>query len=428
MPSEKKTSILYVAHRAPFPADKGDRIRGFRHLTRLARLGEVDLVAMADSEAEAAVARDGLGALCRRVEIIPRQKLRALFQMGLHALCARSLTTAWCHHPRVRRTLERWQQEGAYDLAFAFSSGIGPWLDRVEARRKVVDLCDLDALKWRALAGDGGLMAPVYGYEARRLFPIEQRLGETADLCFLSTPQEADDLRAVSTPQHLRILTNGVPWVDFSDLAPPSEAPPVVAFLGQMDYPPNVMAARHLAHEVMPAVRRTASDAVLKIIGRAPSAAVKKLAEDPKVEVTGAVDSVPAALEGVRVFCAPLDRGRGIPNKILDALSAGRATVISSWSAKALTGEVGQDYLVADGGLARAEMIASLLNDPARCDALGGAGQAYVRKHHDWEQVLDRLEASLVDLLADRTKTPPLTREQSAVRLGPRRLAAQDAG
>lgn len=427
MLSQNMESILYVAHRAPFPADKGDRIRGFRHLTRLTRLGEVDVIAMADSPEEASVAKEGLSKMCRRVEVIPRQKLRALAQVGLHFLTGRSLTTAWCHHPQVERILQQWQDDTAYDLAFAFSSGIGPWLDRTNARRKVVDLCDLDALKWRALAGDGGLMGPIYSYEANRLFPLEQRLGEMADLCFLSTPQEAEDLNAVSTPQDLKVLTNGVPWADFSQLAPPSKAPPVVAFLGQMDYPPNIMAARHLAHEVMPNVRKTAPDAVLKIIGRAPSTTVKKLAEDPAVEVTGAVDSVPEALSGVRVFCAPLDRGRGIPNKILDALSAGRATVISSWSAKALTGAVGDDYLVADGAEDRTRVIASLLNDPIRCDALGAAGQTYVREHHDWERVLDRLEASIRELLDDKTSVSPLVRDKKAVTLAQRQLATREA-
>ena len=412
--SVKKKSLLYLAHRAPFPPDKGDRIRGYRHLTRLARLGEVDLVAMADSEAEAALARTGLAPLCRRVEVIPRRPFFALCQVGLHLLAGKSLSTAWFDDARVRKVLAGLGADRRYDLAFAFSSGIAPWLERIEADRVAVDLCDLDALKWRALAGDGGLMAPVYALEAARLLPIEQRLGEQADLCFLSTPNEADDLIAVSAPHKLNVLTNGVPWGDFSHLQPPSGAPPVVAFLGQMDYPPNVLAAEHLAHEVMPRVRMTAPGAVLKIIGRAPTKAVQRLEDDGRVEVTGAVESVPKALSDVRVFCAPLDRGRGIPNKVLDALAAGRATVISSWSAKALSGRPGEDYLVADGAEARAAAIAALLNDPARADALGAAGQAYVRRHHDWNRVLDQLEAALADLLADNSQIRPLAGERHA--------------
>jgi glycosyltransferase involved in cell wall biosynthesis len=105
------------------------------------------------------------------------------------------------------------------------------------------------------------------------------------------------------------------------------------------------------------------------------------------------VDSVPAALAGLAVFVAPLDTGRGIPNKILEALAAGRATLVSSWSARALEGQPGRDYLVADGAEDRARLVADLLADPARRDALGAAGRAYVRRHHDWDAVLDRLDA-----------------------------------
>ena len=414
--SVKKKSLLYLAHRAPFPPDKGDRIRGYRHLTRLARLGDVDLVAMADSAAEAETARKGLAPLCRHVEVIPRRMVSALVQVGMHLMTGKSLSTAWFDDLRVRAALVRLKAKGRYDLAFAFSSGIGPWLDRIEADREVVDLCDLDAFKWRALAGDGGPMAPVYALEARRLLPVERQLGERADLSFLSTPNEAEDLTLVAAPHNLNVLTNGVPWRDFLHLASPSETPPVVAFLGQMDYPPNVLASEHLAREVMPLVRKTVPDAVLKIIGRAPTRAVQRLEQDGRVEVTGAVESVPKALSDVRVFCAPLDRGRGIPNKILDALAAGRATVISSWSAKALCGKPGTDYLVADGAEARAEAIAALLNDPLRADALGAAGQAYVRQHHDWDRVLDQLEAALVDLLDDKSRVRPLVDRPSSPR------------
>ncbi len=172
----------------------------------------------------------------------------------------------------------------------------------------------------------------------------------------------------------------------------------MIGFLGQMDYPPNVAAVTHLALQVLPAVRRDVPDACLRIMGRAPSPAVLALADDPAVVVTGAVDSIPEALARVAVFCAPLDRGRGIPNKILEAMAAGRATVVSSWSARALAGEPGRDYLVADGVVERARVLAELLSHPDRCDELGAAGRDYVRREHDWEAVLDRLAALVGDL------------------------------
>ena len=49
--------------------------------------------------------------------------------------------------------------------------------------------------------------------------------------------------------------------------------------------------------------------------------------------------------------------------------------------------------MVADGVAERAAVLAELLADPERCDELGAAGRLYIRRHHDWDDVLDRLES-----------------------------------
>ncbi len=393
--------VLFLAHRAPFPPDKGDRLRAYRHIERLARLGPVDVVAQADDEAAARAARPGLEAICREVHIVTRRRLSALLHVGWSSVCpGRSLTAGWHADSRVRHAIEDLQQRHDYGLCWAFSSGTGPWWRSVRASTRVMDLCDLDALKWEALGRDEpGLMGWVYRLEGRRLLPLELELAAEADLALVSTAQEAGDLHERGgTPRRLELLTNGVDWRRFEHLPPPSAAGPVVAFLGQMDYPPNVRAVRHLAEEVMPVVRRSIPDAVLRIMGRAPSPEVMALAAPGQVEVTGEVPDVAVALGGARVFVAPLDTGRGIPNKIIEALAAGRATVVSSWSAHALNGRPGEDYLVADGVTDRARVVAELLSDAARCDRLGAAGRTYVRRHHDWDAVLDRLTALVEDV------------------------------
>lgn len=391
--------VLFVAHRAPYPPDKGDRLRAWRHLTRLSALGPVDVVAQADSEKDAIVARAGLSEICREVHVFTRRKLEALAQVGLALTTGKSLTVGWHRDSRVERALRDLQSRHAYDLCWSFSSGTGPWLQSHTAGPRIMDLCDVDALKWEALAKDAsGPRSWIYALEAKRLLPLEVALSESADACLVSTNQEADDIRHRGHPRRLEVLTNGSPWEQFVDVPAPSEAEPVVGFLGQMDYPPNIQAVKHLALEVLPIIRASVPDARLRIMGRAPTDEVLGLAREGEVEVTGSVDSIPEALAGIRVFCAPLDRGRGIPNKILEALSAGRATVVSSWAARALDGVVGEHYLVADGAEDRARTLAGLLADPGRCDELGAAGRLYVKQHHDWTDVLDRLESLVREL------------------------------
>ncbi|HMC91508.1 MAG TPA: glycosyl transferase family 1, partial [Allosphingosinicella sp.] len=45
---------LFLAHRIPFPPDRGDKIRSWHLLKHLATLGRVHLACFADDEADAA--------------------------------------------------------------------------------------------------------------------------------------------------------------------------------------------------------------------------------------------------------------------------------------------------------------------------------------------------------------------------------------
>jgi len=385
--------VLFLAHRAPYPPDKGDRLRAWRHLQRLAALGPVDLVAQADSEADAAAARPGLSSVCREVHVFVRRRPAALFSVGAALLAGGSLTLGWHRDGRVDAALDGLCARRDYGLLWSFSSGTAAWSGRCRARSRIMDLCDLDALKWEALgASTRGARGLVYRTEAARLLPVELALAAGADLTLVITPGERDDLLARGgRPRRVEVLTNGVPWQALSGLPAPSAAGPVLGFLGQMDYPPNVEAATFLAREVLPRVAAAVPGARLLIMGRAPAAEVRALAGGA-VEVTGALDSVAAGLGRCAVFLSPLRSGRGLPNKILEALAAGRATVISPFCARALSGTPGRDYLVADGAQAMAESAVALLRDPRACDALGAAGAAWVRSAHDWDDVLGRLE------------------------------------
>ena len=389
--------VLFLAHRAPYPPDKGDRLRSYHVLRGLAGRATVDLVALADDEAAARAAREGLAPLCRELVVLPRRRLAALARVAGAVPGGSSLTQAWMADARALRAVRELGARHAYDVCWAFSSGTATWWRTARARRRVMDLCDLDALKWEALGRDArGPIAFVRRTEARRLLPREVALGEQADLVFVSTRQEAEDLRARSTPRRLEILTNGTPWRDVAALPPPSRAGPVLGFLGQMDYAPNVRAAHELAEQVLPRVRRRVPQARLAILGREPVPELRRLAEkDPHVDITGSVASVPEALGGLAAFAAPLRTGRGLASKLLEALAAGRPLLLTPWAARSLLGEAGRHYLVADSPEAQAEALADLLAAPAARDELGAAGRALVRERYDWDALLQRFGALL---------------------------------
>ena len=83
--------------------------------------------------------------------------------------------------------------------------------------------------------------------------------------------------------------------VDTSFFTPTPETfvrPKHLAFVGSMDWMPNEDAVLFFCREVLPRVREAEPDVTLSIVGRAPTPAVKRLAQEAGIEVTGTVDDV----------------------------------------------------------------------------------------------------------------------------------------
>jgi glycosyltransferase involved in cell wall biosynthesis len=91
-------------------------------------------------------------------------------------------------------------------------------------------------------------------------------------------------------------------------------------FCGAMDYLPNIDAVCFFHDEVLPLVRTEIPDLRFRIVGSNPAPEVRRLAS-VDVEVTGRVPDVRPCLVSAAVSVAPLRLGRGVPNKVLEALA-----------------------------------------------------------------------------------------------------------
>jgi glycosyltransferase involved in cell wall biosynthesis len=137
----------------------------------------------------------------------------------------------------------------------------------------------------------------------------------------------------------------------------------------------------------------------LWIVGKDPPAEVKRLAEDPGVEVTGTVADLRPFLQTATVAVAPLAYGVGIQNKILEAMACGTPVVTTSPGLAALGAVPNQDLLVADDPGAFADAVVALLRDPARCESVGNSGRRYVEANHAWPSIAAQLEEVYHELI-----------------------------
>ena len=386
--------ILFLAHRVPYPPDRGDKIRSFHILRHLAARHRVHLGTFADDAADAAHA-EALRPLVHRlhVEIAGRSRsasmLRALWTRApasIAALASRSMG-AFVDEVLAGERIDR---------LYVFSGQMAQYAP--EDRPFVMDFVDMDSEKFADYArAASGPMRAAWTREARKLFAFEREVAGRAAVSLFVSEAEAALFRKCTglSSERVQTLGNGV---DFDRFAPATEplSEPLVVFTGQMDYPPNVAAAAGFAREALPVVRRRVPQARFAIVGRAPDPSLRDLGEG--VELVGEVPDVRPWLARAAVVVAPLRVGRGVQNKVLEAMAAGRAVVASPQAFAGIDATPGEHLIVADGWRAEAEAVAALLADPARAAAIGRAARARVEQRYAWDAALAPLDRMLAHI------------------------------
>ena len=129
---------------------------------------------------------------------------------------------------------------------------------------------------------------------------------------------------------------------------------------------------------ILPHIRVRYPDARFAIVGRAPTDAVKKLADTPGVIVTGEVADVRGWLAAAAVVVAPLKLARGVQNKVLEAMAMARPVVASAAAAQGID----HDDTIRVGGTVGeiAEAVMALLADRAGSRRTRPAARAQVHR------------------------------------------------
>jgi len=366
--------ILYLTHRLPFAPNRGDRIRSYHTLRRLAARFTVEVVSLVhDAEEEAALA--GMSALARvRPARVSRwgSRLRGVGAL----LTGRPLTHALLHSGEVRPALDAVLREGRPDAVLALCSGMARYAlePPLAGLPLVIDVVDVDSAKWAEMgARTRGPMGWIYRREARRLGAFEALSARRAHASTVVNERERAALLALAPEARVEVVPNGVDFEGFRPKGPPSSEPRVV-FCGVMSYGPNEEAALWLIAEIWPLVRARRPDALLSIVGMGPTERLRAAAARAAgVEVTGAVPDVRPHLWRAAVAAAPLLLARGVQNKVLEALSAGLPTVITP----AVEGGLSADALAgcrvgASAEAVAAEIVDLLGKDPEERRAIAG--------------------------------------------------------
>jgi sugar transferase (PEP-CTERM/EpsH1 system associated) len=402
------TEILFLAHRIPYPPDKGDKIRSWHFLAGLARRHTVHLGAFVDDDAdwrhERTLSERCGGEICLRA--LPSRLATARSAIGL--LNGEPLTLPYYRDRALSQWVGNLASRRPLEAVFVFSSSMAQYAAPTllaPGTRRVLDLCDVDSDKWRQYAGTHKWpMSRVYAREARLLEQHEREYVEGFDATLVIAETEAASVRqfAPRGAARVHVIGNGVDASYFDPATlrddPYPDGVRRIVFTGAMDYRANIDGVTWFANEILPRILGRLDRVQFVIVGARPAEEVLALASQ-HVRVTGRVDDVRPYLQHADVVVAPLRIARGVQNKVLEALAMAKHVIATpvamqglGRAAKGLAATASSESLFADlvvEALAKPRIVAAAARD---CVAEHFSWDASVAKLHD---VIAARQASL---------------------------------
>jgi sugar transferase (PEP-CTERM/EpsH1 system associated) len=399
--------ILFLAHRVPYPPDKGERIRAFHELEYLGARHDVDLVCLADSE-DWVEHRSFLLKKCRSVHAEVLRKSSRCLRAAVNLAAGRPMSFGFFYSTALATTVRELLQARRYDLIFVYSSSMGQYVPWPAPATVVIDFVDADSHKFQQYAARShGLGHLLYSREARAVASCEQALGRLAAVSFAVTEHDARELEGPgASGWNVRVIPNGVQVPEQCEQVEQAKLrrqQPFLLFVGTMNYPPNSDAAAYFAQDILPLVRKNHSDMNFVIAGRDPDRRVRDLASIPGVTVTGAVLNVFDYFRAAEASVAPFRISQGFHNKIAESLAVGTPAVTTSRARAGIGLSEDEGLFVGDSPEEFAEQI-SLAVEPGRRTKLR-QNVSVVRKLLSWDASLARMEQLILEAIAKSDKS-----------------------
>lgn len=389
-----KPEILFLAHRIPYPPDKGDKIRSWAWLKHLASRFRVHLACFVD-EPEDFTHADFLSDLCETAALVPLNQKWSRVK-SLRALAeGQPLSFRYFHHARMEQAVAAARTK-PLAAEFAFSSAMAPYIEKPAGDSvRIVDFCDADSEKWLQYAENArGPMSWIYRREGGLLKSAETRFANWAHASLAISPEEASVFNGrANVERPVLSIPNGVDTEFFNpvDIKPENTHDGDIVFTGAMDYHANVEGVLHFLNAVWPQVRAQRPDAKFAIVGANPVSKIAALNGKNGVLVTGRVDDVRPWLAGAKLAVAPLRVARGVQNKVLEAMAMAKPVVASTEAMTGINAPANAAHAASNPD-AMAKAVLSLLNDRDKRASIGIAARRFVEQEFSWRASYDRLD------------------------------------
>jgi len=382
--------LLVLLSRVPYPLEKGDKLRAYHLIARLAKRHEVHLVCLSDTPTDPAH-MDHLARFCSSIEVVRIQRWRIVLKLFTALFSRLPVQVVYFHHAHAQRRIDAAIDRIRPDHVLCQLVRTTEYVRHRYELPKTLDYMDtLSKGMERRTETAPWYLKPIFRLETRRLIRYENLMFDQFDHQVIISTQDRDYIYH-PWRNRMAVVPNGV---DMEHFTPQEEQPTFdLVFTGNMNYPPNIDSVLFLVNKVLPLVRQAKPATNLLISGVDPSASVRDLArKDPLITVTGWVKDIRSSYAASRIFIAPMQIGTGLQNKLLEAMAMRMPCITSALANNAVGAPPGDAVLIGETPEDYARLVLRLLDDAGERERIAQNGYAFVRERFDWDRSATSLE------------------------------------
>ncbi len=387
--------LFVLLSRVPYPLEKGDKLRAYHLIKRLARNHEIYLFCLSDQKVVQENI-DHLKGFCSHLEVYTIPTWRIFSSLFRAAFRRMPFQVAYFYHrsahKRINQAIASFKSDHVLCQLVRTSEYIR---ERFDLNRTLDFMDTLSKGMERREETAPFYLKPLFREETKRLIAYENLMFDLFDARVIISAQDRD---FIYHPERdtFKIIPNGV---DTDFFHPQQQEKKFdLLFTGNMNYPPNIDSVLFLANRILPLVRKVLPNTSLLISGVDPAQRIRDLGEtDDHITVTGWVKDIRDSYATARLFVAPMQIGTGLQNKLLEAMSMRVPCITSPLANNAVGAIPDESILIGHEPEEYAAHIVNMLSNKAARNVLAENGYAFVHTEFDWDKAASKLNTVITE-------------------------------
>lgn len=390
-----KEKLLILCYRAPYPLQSGSEIRMYQFIEVLSKYYEVDVLYLQESDNKEIVE---LNKICNRVEGFKVSKLLRLLQAGIgYCFKGWSLQQGYFYSTKMQKWIDEHLDDYSKVLCMHIRSTtylLNMKPDRLEGVDVYFDGIDAISLNYyNSYLASSGIKRLIYRIEYMRMKKVEKQAYTMFKRNILISERDRDyittELGVNSEPA---VIYNYA--IDFGYQPQVEKDKCTIAFMGKMNYKPNVDAILHFVNHIYDDLKQAYPQLQLNIIGGSATEEIKALEKKDGIHVCGFVDNPAKLLQEATLVIAPMVSGSGLQNKIIQAMYLACTVVTTKIGADGLTNISGKEIVVAEDDKDMYQKLSYYLDEKNASERMeiGQNARDYVEKTYSYRRIEEQIK------------------------------------